>query len=320
MSATPTLAVTRTRVHNGLSMAMLKRLDAMVLNRNDVPAETAMARIVSQDFDAYLDLIETGGGGAAAMLFVHARDGGLYSLAGRTIDATEDEPEDFANHCQLGQDSADSGDAEQTEIDPVETAAAMSVWHCEDVCEWRTDFPPPDEFDGEKIGLFGDGDYERSLTDEEERIQAIVQHAALRPLRDAAQEAHERWFGGEAGAAVRAKLSEEKEAMEEARARRQAERERAAVETKAAEEAAPIGDVTVSPLPAEPLPVEPAPVDAPAPEYDFAAAYQPDGPTHCVIQSKPQTNWALRGVMPPGVAAQLGIQLPHDDPRRQERW
>ena len=260
--------VKRTRVHNGLSMAMLARLDRMALYRNDVPAETAMARIVSQDFDAFLDLIEADGGGAAAMLFVQARDGGLYSLAGRTVDVIEDENEDFANHCQLEQDSADFGDAEDTEIDLVETAAAMSVWFCDEVCEWRTDFPPPLDYDGEEHGRFGDWDYERSLTDEEERIQTVLQEATLKPLHDVAREARERWFSGEAAAAVQAEMAAEAALIEEALERRRAKQERATIEAKAVAEA-----ITVEPVEAELAEITHLPS-----AYDFSAAYQPDDP------------------------------------------
>ncbi len=186
--------VTRIRVHNGLSMAMLARLDRMALGRNDVPAETAMARIVAQDFDAYLDLIETGGSGATAMLFVQARDGGLYSRVGGMID-TDDETQDFANHSQLVQIPAGEEREEQPELTPQEEAAAMSVWYCEYASGWRTNFPPPAGFYGEEECAFGEEGYERELSEDEceaREKQALVETA---PLRAAGEAARLAWFG-----------------------------------------------------------------------------------------------------------------------------
>lgn len=191
--------VTRTRVHNGLSMAMLARLDRMALGRNDVPAETAMARIVSQDFDAYLDLIEAGGEGGAAMLFVAARDGGLYSLAGKTIDVSEDDSENFAMHGQLAQIPEGSAEDEETEpepeLSPEESAAEMSVWYCDHASGWRTDFPPPPDFYGEEDGEFGDEGYERELSEEEAECRSAQAEAEIAPLIEAGEAARRAWFG-----------------------------------------------------------------------------------------------------------------------------
>lgn len=62
--------VRRTRIHNGTTMAMLTRLDRMASRTSDVPADTVMAQIVAQDFERFLDMVEAGGGGAEAMLFL----------------------------------------------------------------------------------------------------------------------------------------------------------------------------------------------------------------------------------------------------------
>ena len=44
------------------------------------------------------------------------------------------------------------------------------IWWDDDLEEWRTDFPPPDGFDGQEKGRFGGWRYSRSLTAEELRL------------------------------------------------------------------------------------------------------------------------------------------------------
>ncbi len=190
--------VTRTRVHNGLSMAMLARLDRMALGRGDVPAETAMARIVAQDFDAFLDLIETGGSGATAMLFVQARDGGLYSRVGGAIDAVDDEMQDFATHGQLAQISAGPEEDKQPELTPEEEAAQMTIWFCDETQGWRTNFPPPAGFYGIEEGEFGEEAYERELAEDECEAREKQAEVETAPLRAAGEAARLAWFGLEA--------------------------------------------------------------------------------------------------------------------------
>lgn len=134
--------VRRTRIHNGTTMAMLTRLDRMASRTSDVPADTAMAQIVAQDFERFLDMVEAGGGGAEAMLFLKARDGALVPMAG--FDAAE-----FAKHYQLSRNSADIDDddmeeeppaVDEPDLTPEEAAAKMSVWFCEYAQDWRTNF------------------------------------------------------------------------------------------------------------------------------------------------------------------------------------
>ena len=279
--------VRRIRSDNRLSMGMLHRLDKMATGKSDVPADTAMALIVSQDFESFLDLIERDGGRAEAMLFLKTRDGGLVPMVNVTR-------EELLNNYQLAQNPAGFGKEDDEEVEPEAAASKMSVWFCDEVGDFRTDFPPPDNFDGEEEERFGDHGYERSLTGEEERIQLTAQAADLRPLRDAAEEARQRWFGGEAANEVRAELAAETLVREASSAlqqaelapterahaerapserthaeRAQAEQERAAVEAVALADAAPVAQLGAEIMPeAEPS----------EPEYDFAAAYQQDDP------------------------------------------
>ncbi|MGN6277345.1 MAG: hypothetical protein ACTHM8_01310, partial [Sphingomonas sp.] len=65
--------------------------------------------------------------------------------------------------------------------------------------EWRTRFAPPADFDGDEDGHYGEEDYSRTLTLDEEdaveahnRIERAELHAAAAPERDA-------WFAGLSG-------------------------------------------------------------------------------------------------------------------------
>lgn len=187
--------VTRIRVHNGLSMAMLTRLDRMVLARGEVPFETAMARVAAQDFDAFLDVIEAGGTGAAAMLFVQARDGGLYSRAGGVIDADDEDDGNFAKHGQLAQNVDGVVEEPPPILTPQEEAAQMSAWYCDYAGDWRTDFPPPEDFCGIEEGQFGDRGYERELSEEETDVRLGRLEAEVAPIRAAGEAARLAWFG-----------------------------------------------------------------------------------------------------------------------------
>ena len=266
--------VRRIRSDNRLSMGMLHRLDKMASGKGDLPADTAMALIVSQDFESFLDLIERDGGRAEAMLFLKTRDGGLVPMVNVTR-------EELLNNYQLAQNSAGSSEEEE-EVEPEAAASKMSVWICAEVGDFRTDFPPPGNFDGEEEEQFGDHGYQRSLTGEEERIQVAMQAADLRPFRDAAEEARQRWFGREAAIEVRAELAAEALVREASGALPHAERahgERAeaeqgsgAVDAGALADAAPVEQLAAEIMP-EAESAEPS-----EPEYDFAAAYQQDNP------------------------------------------
>jgi hypothetical protein len=188
--------VKRTRIHNGVTMAMLKRLDQMAAGKADSPADAAMARIVAQDFEHFLDLVEAGGSGAEAMLFLKVRDGGLFPMAHipQAVEALE-----FAKQHQLSQNSVVSQEmepeSELAEISPEEAAANMSIWYCDRADGWRTNFPPPEDFIGEEEGIFGEPDYERELDEEEEEQHLAQIKLETAPLRAAGEAARLAWLG-----------------------------------------------------------------------------------------------------------------------------
>jgi hypothetical protein len=193
----------RHRIDNRLAMSLLGRLD----KRAEVPltegTDAALARIIAQDFEAFLDLIESGAGGAAISLF----------LALRTPRSEEANPHqnDAIGRCELcGADHGD-GAPEDAHEDPYhEAIAGMGVW-CEDPTDpedpysWRTEYPAPPNFDGEEWGTWNSDWYERTLTDQEleahiarKNTPGTAQADELDFLR-AAEQARDAYFGFVAG-------------------------------------------------------------------------------------------------------------------------
>lgn len=157
----------RHRIDNRLAMSLLGRLD----KRAEVPlsegSDAALARIVAQDFEAFLDLISSGAGGAAISLF----------LALRTPQAEEVNPHqnDPIGRCELC--GADHGENSEDALAPGEQSfedalAGLGVWcenpdNAEDPDSWRTEYPAPPGFDGEEWGHWHSDWYERTLTQAE---------------------------------------------------------------------------------------------------------------------------------------------------------
>jgi hypothetical protein len=171
-------------------------------------SDARAARLVAQEFDAYLDLVGQDGGPARAGLFLARRgsaldtDGGdapdlapLYALAAadrfvRTGHATAaevpvDDLDPAARHqwsaaqwtraeaAGLVAFAAARPSAVVDDIAPPPQHSQHSpsdepVWWDDDAEEWRTFFPPPAGFDGIEEGDPASPDYERSLTDAEE--------------------------------------------------------------------------------------------------------------------------------------------------------
>jgi hypothetical protein len=77
--------VTRQRLDNGLALRLLGRLDRLAETAPD--ADSAAARLVAQEFDAFLASVERDDGPARAGLFLARRAGGL---AGEGADAARD--------------------------------------------------------------------------------------------------------------------------------------------------------------------------------------------------------------------------------------
>lgn len=162
------MTTSRHRIDNRLAMSLLGRLD----KRADVPltegTDAALARIVAQDFEAFLEMIGSGAGGAAISLF----------LALRTPKTEEHNPHrnDPVGQCELcGHDHADTPPegAPPPGYQSFEDAvSSLSIW-CDDAKDpedphsWRTEYPAPPNFDGQQWGVWNSDWYERTLTQEE---------------------------------------------------------------------------------------------------------------------------------------------------------
>ena len=188
----------RKRTDNRLGMGMLGRLDRMVeavsgtgAGQGDAFAQSA--RLVAGDFERFLDLVEREGGGSEAGLFL----------------ATHAEPQTCAFHYQLPQSSGDfvedhdAKDAGKQALladatSPEGRAADLSVWWDDTVEDWRTDFPPPQDYDGEEQGSYGDDSYERTLTEAEAAVQNARQCVENQPYIDAAYTARAAFFAPDA--------------------------------------------------------------------------------------------------------------------------
>lgn len=182
------------RHDNRLGMSTLSRLDRMAQRDNFDDPDAVTARMISADFEAFLDLIEAGGGAAEVAEFItdHSALLGVYASAGAAHSRTNEQ-------CKLAGDEAMENEPKPDEIpyldrDPEENAAKMSVWYNEGDDCWRTNFPPPDGFIGEEEGEFGEDGYQRELSDEEERIQHAYQFEGVEPLHEAAVRAWARYF------------------------------------------------------------------------------------------------------------------------------
>ena len=183
-------AVFRGKYDNRLGQGLLSRLDRMAEAQAAANSVAAQVQLIVQDFESFLDLVERGGQGAEAALFCAARDDSALPEMNRAIQS------------ELAQISA-AQTAEECVVDlitmdPEEAAAQLSVWYDGEEEQWKTNFPPCDADDAdlvEESGIFGDRDYERSLTPDEEEAQRITLEAATAPLRSAALKAYAAWFG-----------------------------------------------------------------------------------------------------------------------------
>jgi hypothetical protein len=177
------------------------RLDRMVETRAR-EGEEMLAQIVAGDWPGFLALFDTfdvlapdGAGpdaqdaegyGAALALWLAGRDNRANPLATLWCGTA------IAN--EVAQISAVSDEAPADEPTPEEEAAAMTVWHDEENHEWRTNFPPPDDFAGIEEGRFGDDDYERTLDLDEEIALDAAFAQAVAPLRRAGEAARRAFF------------------------------------------------------------------------------------------------------------------------------
>ena len=178
---------------NRLAMSMLSRLDRQC----DTPvagSEHALAGIIAQDFEAFLDLVSAGGAGSEAALFVQART---------PAEPGQETAETCAHgRCELcGQEEAGEAEEEPHELGLAPSHPAYrfakdcSVWWDDASNEYRTDFPPPDGFHGWEEGQYGDDDYQRALSAEEEAAVTATHRAEIADRLPIEAQARDRWFG-----------------------------------------------------------------------------------------------------------------------------
>ena len=201
----------RRRQIPSLGLAMLARLDRAV----DIRAragEAMLAQIVAGDWAGFLSLFDIEGEGHNAALgcWLAGRDNRANPLATLWRDTP------IAREVALF--SAGLDDEREAETTPEEEAEAMTIWADEETGEWRTNFPPPEDYVGIEEGQFGDEDYERTLDITETEAWESARAEAFAPLRKAGEIARCAFFGLPMPAND-AEIEEEKGAREDAKAR-----------------------------------------------------------------------------------------------------
>ena len=175
-----------------LGLAMLARLDHAV----DVRAkagEAMLAQIIAGDWFGFLSLFDVEGEGhnAALACWLAGRDNRANPLA--TLWKNTPIAREVA---QFSADQAAAPEPEpEPEPTPEEEAAEMTIWRDTTTQEWRTDFPPPDDFLGDEKGEFGDYSYERSLDVDEEIAMEALHRESLAPLWSAGEAARRNFLG-----------------------------------------------------------------------------------------------------------------------------
>ncbi|MGQ0660178.1 MAG: hypothetical protein ACT4N3_04850 [Sphingosinicella sp.] len=231
------LVAERHRHDNRLAMAVLSRLDRQAEGLGE---GAAVARIIGQDWERFLGIVESGGGEAAQYLAERApaapkpEDRSQIESAGALIERleiialrdsgraaeirTDDlDPQAMDKWTDLQWMRADlSGFLDALPKDAWPDSAhdplhdrnlyrtcrtrrvylarhpdragpdipLGDVWFDEVEESWRTDFPPPPDFDGAEEGCFGDDDYSRSLSEEEELAAEAMAEAEREDAAD----------------------------------------------------------------------------------------------------------------------------------------
>lgn len=178
----------RRRQSPSLGLAMLARLDRAV----DVRAkagEAMLAQIIAGDWAGFLSLFDVEGEhhNAALACWLAGRDDRANPLASLW--------KDTAIAREVAQFSAGMDEEPETGPAPEEAAAEMTIWPDEESGEWRTNFPPPEDYVGIEEGEFGDENYERTLDVTEEDAWEAVRAEAVAPLRKAGEVARCAFFG-----------------------------------------------------------------------------------------------------------------------------
>jgi len=185
--------VRRQRADARLGLAMLARLDRMV-EAAPRAGEEMLAQLIAGDWPGFLSLFDVDaetadaeGRAAALTLWLAGRDDRANPLAALWRGS--------AIASEVAQISADFDEAPMAEPTPEESVADMTVWQDDTTGEWRTDFPPPDDFIGIEEGVFGDEDYERTLDLDEEEAWETAREAAAAPRRRLGEAARRAFFG-----------------------------------------------------------------------------------------------------------------------------
>lgn len=228
--------ITRHRHDNTLAWRMLTRLD----RRADAACADANAtavRLAAADFEQLLDLVARDAAPARAGLFLAARLGAcgteateddlapIRTLAradrwlrthtdvAEPLDTADLDPANRAHWTaeqwvraeaiglvQLAPPAAEeTGDSSQ--LSNADEQPDPAVWWCETLEEWRTSFPPSEDFFGDEEGEVGEPGYERELTPEEVEVAEAHHARDLAPFIAAGHAAREAWIaqGQEAG-------------------------------------------------------------------------------------------------------------------------
>jgi hypothetical protein len=157
----------RHRYDNRLTMAVLARLDARIDRAEEKGA--AHLNLVAR-WDEYLDALGD-----------DRREDGMALLAGPEA-APQAEVQENAGHRELHE----LHPPEEEETEPYDK---HMVWESDG--SWWTDYPPPEDFEGEEHGAYGDFRYRRSLTREE---QAVIDAEEAEELAEAEAQ-RDAWFG-----------------------------------------------------------------------------------------------------------------------------
>jgi hypothetical protein len=204
--------VTRHRHDNRLALAMLGRLDRMADAAKAPGTAAAAARLVATDFVQYLDLIGRDAGPARAGVFLGARiepadEDALAPIRAlaradrwlrtRTdiaspVDTADLDPAERAGWTAeqwtraeaagllaLAPDARENRQTSQASQPDAPGFGDGPVWWDEHLDEWRTRFPPPEDFLGDEDGDYGDPDYSRALSEAEEAACAAVERAEI---------------------------------------------------------------------------------------------------------------------------------------------
>lgn len=181
-----------TRVHydRRLGSALLARLDRMAERGGADAAEARIAHIVSQDFEAFLELIAEGGQGAQAGLFVASRS----SIEDRLFPGLDKVTNDLRIQCELAQKSEAETEYQDGRETPEQVAEGMSCWYDHDAKRWKSSFPPQNGYAGWSKGSLTNGDYARDLEDWEVTLVEGHMAADARRYCEAGEKVRDEFF------------------------------------------------------------------------------------------------------------------------------